>query len=150
MKKILLKISVGFMILTGFSNCTVMSKSIREPNIRLEMTMEDLALSKQLSAEASSLKILGIDFERLFTQRYGEIERGSKSINFAKIPVIGDVIWDKTANYALYDLMQENPGFDVIIYPQYETKVVRPVLGLGFIVKRTKVKATARLGKLNR
>ena len=150
MKKITLYISVGLMILTGFSNCTVMNKSIREPNIRLEMTMNDLALSKQLSAEAASLKILGIDFERLFTQRTGQIERDSKNINFASIPVLGNVLYDKTASYALYDLMQENPGFDVIIYPQYETKVVRPILGLGFIVKRTQVKATARLGKLNR
>jgi hypothetical protein len=44
--------------------------------------------------------------------------------------------------------MFTNPGYDVIFYPQYETKISKPALGLGFIVKITKVKTTARLGKL--
>ncbi|MBU3676601.1 MAG: hypothetical protein FGM54_05390 [Chitinophagaceae bacterium] len=105
MKKILLPISFGILFTIGFSSCTIMSKTMREPNIRLEMTMNDLSLSKQLSAEAKSVKIFGIDFERLFTQRTGEIQRGSNQISFATIPVVGNVIWDRTANYALYDLM---------------------------------------------
>ena len=40
-----------------------------------------------------------------------------------------------------------NKGNDVILYPQYETKVVKPI-GIEFIFKTTTVKATARLGKL--
>jgi hypothetical protein len=43
--------------------------------------------------------------------------------------------------------MYTNPGYDVIFYPQYETIISKPLL-LGCIVKITKVKTTARLGKL--
>lgn len=46
--------------------------------------------------------------------------------------------------------MDNNPGYDVIFYPQYETKVVKNILGLGFLSKITTVKTTARLGKLNK
>jgi hypothetical protein len=45
--------------------------------------------------------------------------------------------------------MSSNPGYDVVFYPQFETKVVKPFLGLGFLTKITTVKTTARLGKLN-
>lgn len=44
--------------------------------------------------------------------------------------------------------MNANPGYDVVVYPQYETKIERPI-GLG-IFKITTVKVTARLGKLNK
>jgi hypothetical protein len=46
--------------------------------------------------------------------------------------------------------MNVNPGYDVVFYPQYETKVFKPVVGIGFIVTITSVKTTARLGKLNK
>ena len=45
--------------------------------------------------------------------------------------------------------MSQNKGYDVVFYPQYETKVQKPALGIGFITKITTVKTTARLGKLN-
>jgi hypothetical protein len=100
-------------------------------------------------AEATSTTILGIDFSRLFTKKTGTIESGSAGgLSIASIPVVGNLLSDKTANYALYELMSNNPGYDVVFYPQYETKVVRPILGLGFLTKITKVKTTARLGKL--
>jgi hypothetical protein len=57
---------------------------------------------------------------------------------------------DKTANYSLYELMTNNPGYDVVFYPQYETKVLKPILGIGFLTKITTVKTTARLGKLKK
>jgi hypothetical protein len=55
---------------------------------------------------------------------------------------------DKTANYALYELMQKNPGWDVVFYPQFETKIEKPVLGIGFIYKTSTVTTTARLAKI--
>jgi hypothetical protein len=45
--------------------------------------------------------------------------------------------------------MENNKGYDVVFYPQYEVTVRRPI-GLGFIYKVTTVKATTRLGKLNK
>jgi hypothetical protein len=68
----------------------------------------------------------------------------------ASLPVVGNVLGDKTSNYALYELMNNNPGYDVIFYPQYEVKVVKPIIGIGFLTKITTVKTTARLGKLNK
>ena len=44
--------------------------------------------------------------------------------------------------------MEKNPNYDVVFYPQYETTVKKPILGLGFLTKVTTVKTTARLGKL--
>lgn len=129
------------------SSCTTYNKSLKEPNVRVEFKKSDFTFSDQFTAEATSTKIFGIDFERLFTQRTGSVDASSININFANIPVIGNVIADKTANYALYELMVNNPGYDVILYPQYETKVIRPI-GLN-LFRITTVKVTARLGKLN-
>lgn len=135
-------------VLATFASCTTLNHSMREPNTRVNFTKSDFTLSEQVSAEDKTVKILGIDFERLFKKETGVVDNGASSISLANMPVIGNVLYDKTSNYALYNLMFTNPGYDVIFYPQYETKISKPVLGLGFIVKITKVKTTARLGKL--
>jgi hypothetical protein len=49
----------------------------------------------------------------LFTQKTGNVEGGAAGINLASLPVIGNVMSDKTSNYALYELMNNNPGYDV-------------------------------------
>ena len=122
---------------------------MREPNVRVELNKNDFSLSKQVNAEAKCVKIIGIDFERLFTQKNtGNIGGGSASISLASLPVVGNLLGDKTSNYALYELMITNPGYDVIFYPQYEVKVLKPIFGIGFLTKITTVKTTARLGKL--
>ena len=135
-------------VLATFASCTTLNHSMREPNTRVNFTKSDFSLSEQVSAEDKTVKILGIDFERLFKNETGVVDNGASSISLANMPVVGTVLYDKTSNYALYNLMFTNPGYDVIFYPQYETKISKPVLGLGFIVKITKVKTTARLGKL--
>lgn len=129
------------------TSCTTYNKVIREPNVRVEFNKSDFVLSDQFTAEESSTKIFYIDFGRLFLSKSGDIVKHG-SFNFANVPVIGNAIMDRTANYALYQLLKENPGYDVILYPQYEIKIVKPILGLGFLTTYTKVKVTARLGKL--
>jgi hypothetical protein len=136
-------------VLGVVSSCTTLHHTMREPNVRVELERDDFTLSEQVSATASSTKILGIDFMRLFTKKTGAIEGGGlANISLASVPVIGNLVTDRTANYALYELMKNNPGYDVVFYPQYATKIKRPVLGLGFIYKKTTVQTTARLGKL--
>lgn len=133
-----------------FTGCTAVNKTMREPNVRLELELDDFILSEQVSAEATSTKIVGIDWQRIFKQETGYTQGGgSMMINLASIPVVGTYVVDQTANYALYEMMMANPNYDVVIYPQFETTVERPLLGIGFILKTTTVKATARLGKLN-
>ena len=148
MRKTMIKMAMLVVVIATFASCTTLNHSMREPNTRVNFTKSDFSLSEQVSAEDKTVKILGIDFERLFKKETGVVDNGASSISLANMPVIGNVLYDKTSNYALYNLMFTNPGYDVIFYPQYETKISKPVLGLGFIVKITKVKTTARLGKL--
>lgn len=141
-------------LIAAFSSCTTMNHSMRHPNTLVNLNKSDFTLSDQVTAEATCTKILGIDFERLFTKRTGVVEGGAglaaAGISLAMIPVIGNIITDKTVNYSLFNLMKDNPGYDVVFYPQYETKVLKPVLGIGFITTITTVKSTARLGKMNK
>ena len=149
MKKQILKSITFLFAIAIFSACSTLNHSMREPNTRVELNKSDFTLSDQVTGEAQSVKIIGIDWARLFIKKTGNIEGGSSaSINIASIPVIGEIVSDKTANYALYELMTNNPGYDVVFYPQYETKVLKPILGIGFLTKITTVKTTARLGKL--
>ena len=130
-----------------FSSCTAIDRTIREPNTRLQLTKSDFTISEQHSGEATTVQIIGIDWARLFMKRAANSE-GSGGISVSSIPIIGNFLADRTANYALYEILQANPGYDVALYPQYETKVIRPILGIGFLTKVTTVKATTRLGKL--
>ena len=138
-------------VVAALTSCTTLNHSMKAPNTLVNLEKSDFALSEQLSAEATSTKIFGIDFARIFKSKTGVVEGagGAGSISLASIPVIGNFVGDKTANYSLYNLMEANPGYDVVFYPQYETRVIKPVLGIGFITKITTVKTTARLGKLN-
>lgn len=136
------------------SSCTSINRSMREPNTRLNLERKDFTLSDQVTGEATSTKIFGIDFARLFLKESAGTQNDNAMapmlpINIAMIPVIGSFVYDATSGYALYDMMKKNPGYDVVIYPQFETTVKRPI-GLGFIYKITTVKTTARLGKLNK
>ena len=132
------------------SSCSTINKSMKEPNVRVDLTKSDFTLSDQVKANASSTTIIGIDFSRLFMKKTGSIEGGAAGISIASLPVVGSLLNDKTSNYALYELMNNNPGYDVIFYPQYEVKVVKPIFGIGFLTKITTVETTARLGKLNK
>lgn len=133
-----------------FSNCSTLNHSMREPDTRVNLSKSDFSLSEQVSAEAKSVKVLGIDWKRFFNKKTAAVDgKGNPLISMVSIPVIGNIITDMTANYSLYELMTGNPGYDVVFYPQYETKVIKPVLGIGFFTKIITVKTTARLGKLN-
>lgn len=151
MNKQILKMVMFVALIAKFSSCTTLNKTMREPNTRVNLNKSDFSLSDQVTAEAKTVKVLGIDWARIFAKKTGAVEGGgSSSISLASIPVIDNFVSDKTANYSLYELMNGNPGYDVVFYPQYETKVFKPVLGIGFITKITTVKTTARLGKLNK
>lgn len=138
-----------------FASCTSVNKSMREPNTRVNLEKKDFTLSDQVTGEAKTTQILGIDFQRLFNKKSGTVNKDGVAsplglgINIASIPVIGGYVINPTASYALHDIMEKHTGYDVVFYPQYEVTVKRPI-GLGFIYKVTTVKATARLGKLNK
>lgn len=142
---------VATVLVTLLNGCTASSHSMREPNARMQWEKGDFSYSGQVTGEATTTRIFMIDWKRLFKSEAGMVEGGVASplpIDVASLPVIGTTLYDRTSNYALWDMMQANPGYDVVFYPQYEKTVKRPI-GLGFIVSTTTVKVTARLAKLN-
>ena len=146
--KKILSICFAAAFVSTLSSCASVNRSMREPNVRVELDRDDFTLSDQVSAKASSTTILGIDLARLFLTKEAHVQ--NSGLGSFTIPVVGNLLSDRTANYALFKLMEENEGYDVVFYPQYETKVVCPVLGICPLTKNTTVNATARLGKLNK
>jgi hypothetical protein len=146
------KISKFFYVLVLFAivatGCTSVNKTMREPASRVNFVKDDFTFSAQVSAEAQTTKILGIDWKRLMGGKGGEVSGGAMAISVSSIPVIGGLVADKTASYALFNLMNENTGYDVVFYPSFETKVEKPIIGIGLILTKTTVTATARLGKI--
>ena len=120
---------------------------MKTPNNFVEFQKEDFDFSDQVTGEATTNTVLLIDWARLFNAKSGAT---SDQVTAASIPVVGSFVIDPTANYALYKMMEANEGYDVIFYPQYTTVVKKPFLGIGFIYKKTEVKATARLAKIKK
>jgi len=112
---------------------------MKTPNNYVQFTKTDFEYSAQVSGEATEVKILGIDWARIFDKKYGEIG----GVGYIDIPIIGSVIGERINTYALYHMIKDNPGYDVVFYPQFESQVEKKIL-----MKTTKVKVTARLGKL--
>ena len=151
MKNQFKKIIIAASFIMTLASCSTTSRTMREPIAKVDLVKSDFTLSDQVSADAKTVKVLGVDWERLFKQKSASVtQNASPGITLYSVPIIGGALGDRTLNYALFNLMESNPGYDVVFYPQYETKVMKPVLGLGFLCKITKVKTTARLGKLNK
>ena len=140
MKKILLSFCI---ISIAFSSCTTMKKSTKPMTANLDVTMSDFTLSNQQSASATSVTILGFDFERLFIKKTGS-EGGALDI---ELPIIGKLLApDPTTSYAMYDLLENNDGADFIFYPQISTKTTCPVIGICLINRITTVEVKAKIG----
>lgn len=175
MKKTIRFFALAAVACLCFTSCNTYSHSMREPNVKVELYSDDFELSEQFSAEATTTRVLGIDWKRLFgTYETGVIGRSAVNVGgsidgialyeeaftaagaiasnvpgfaLVYIPVIGSIVPDVTSNYALYKLMAEHPGYDVVFYPQFEKRKHAPILGTSLYSKTT-VKVTARLAKM--
>jgi len=143
MKKFRLLLICGIAVLL-MSSCNTYRHNMREAGAFVEYHAEDFILSDQVVGQATVVRILGIDWQHLF----GEKEFANTPAFGTVIPVIG-LRPDNGAHYALFQLMQKNPGYDVVIYPQVEAYRYAPVLGTDLYSKTT-YKVTARLGKLKK
>lgn len=155
--KVLKISSLLFILILGFSSCKTAHQSMREANVLIELERSDFELSEQVKASATRTLILGIDFSRLLKKETGAtvktsitsgstIETAFPYSTFIHLPIIGELVSNKTAHYALYNLFQANPGYDVLFYPQYKIELKR--YGLGIFYRKTTVEVTARMGKL--
>ncbi|MBN1182921.1 MAG: hypothetical protein JXB49_11580 [Bacteroidales bacterium] len=124
-------------------SCSTSTRSMKEAASYIEFTASDFEYSDQVTGEATQVKIVGIDFARLFSKKYGEINAPAGTLS---LPIIGNYMNGMVNLYALYNIYQDNPGYDVILYPTYESKKT----GIPVIFVTTKVKVTARLGKLKK
>ena len=143
MKKFGLFLICGIAVLF-MSSCHTFRHSMRETNATVEYHAEDFILSDQVVGEATVYRVRGIDWIHLF----GTKEIGDTPAFGTVIPVVG-VRLEDGANYALYQMMAKNQGYDVVIYPQVQTHRYAPVLGTD-IWSKTTYKVTARLGKLKK
>ena len=128
------------------SSCHTYRHSMKEPNTYVEYHAEDFILSEQVTGEATVVRVLGIDWKHLFGTK--EIA-GTEPTMGTTVPVLGQTLLPIGVNYALYNMMQKNPGYDVVIYPQVESYRYAPVIGTD-IYSKTTYKVSARLGKLKK
>ena len=151
-----------------FASCSATHKTMKNPDSRIEFNKSDFTVTGQASASASSTRILGIDWENLFEKKkFGDVDQQVSSmtpvspIAAASVPIIGGAVTnltsggifalftDNTADIATHNLITKNSDNDVVLYPRYQTTTSKPILGIGFIFKKTQVTVTARLGRLN-
>src|SRR6056297_397845 len=70
------KVLLLFTIVSGLflSSCSISNRTMKTPNYHIEFYKSDFEYSKQVEAEATSVRVLGIDWKRLFKWENGEIE----------------------------------------------------------------------------
>ncbi len=127
-------IAVLALTVTG---CSATLKTIEEGKVHFELNSNDYVLSQPVTGEATVTRVLGIDWARLFTTTAGFVESNASIVGVA---LSGNEM------YAIYDLLEKNPGYDFVFYPQTTTKTV----GVTGIFTKTDVKVTARLAKLKK
>ena len=129
-----------------FASCDTYRHTMKDANAKVELYASDFELSEPVTGEATITKIVYVDWEHLFgTSKTGDFE----SPTALGLPIIGNFMPAGGANYAIYDMLQKNPGYDVVFYPQIEEHKKAPVLGTD-IYSTTTYKVTARLGKLKK
>jgi hypothetical protein len=121
------------------SSCSVYQRSMSDSNARLNLTTKDMTISEPYGGTAQSVRILGIDWSRLFGYKAGYKTSG----NYAMMGWGGQLT--PIENFAVHDMMERHPNFDVIIYPSFKKKTSTFL----FFYQKTTVDVSARLGKLN-
>lgn len=151
MKKIILTLFLPVLLL-GLVSCTVTTKQIREVAYPLMTRNGPYRFSEWQVATGTQTKILTIDFRRLFNKQTGVIDSpqwaypvATDSSRYlpqrynAGYSLFGARAYDQ----AIYNLITENPEYNVVAQPVFEVK--RFVIPL--LYARTTVSLKARLGK---
>ncbi len=139
-------------LLLGSIACTVTTKRIREVDYPLHTRNAPYEFSKWQVASGRQTKILTVDFKRLLNRQVGVIDSPQwtypvtldSSRYLPQRYNAGYSYFGAGAyNQAIYNLISENPEYDVIAQPLFEVK--RFVVPLFYA--RTTVTLKARLGK---
>jgi len=149
MRKLILLSSV-FIVLT-MSSCTIVNTSFPTGS----PTLSELDISDEFTATAEVSKILGFDLQRLlgYTNSSiggpaGNLDGDLTGIMVASatgaIPLGSFGVSAPGYTYALNVLMNENPGYDVIVNPKFNVKIK----GIPGLYVTEEVTVTSRLGKI--
>lgn len=145
MKKVFVRFFMLAGVVTLLSSCSTANLGVSKANVYYEFGRNDMDVSAQKTAEAKQIKVFGIDFLRLFKKESGNFNADGYAGEFSSIPLVGSYINPtKVQNYALFNLLQQEPGFDFVLYPRFEQKST----GIPLLFVVTKTKVTARLGKI--
>ncbi len=117
------------------TSCSTSLKSVKEPLVHFQLNSSDYVLSEPVTGTAVVTRVIGIDWRRIFTNKYGSVN--SPIFGTTQVTSLDDM-------YAIYDLLEKNPGYDFVMYPQFS------IVSNGFegIYVRKTIKVTARLGKM--
>jgi hypothetical protein len=142
---------------------------MKEANYQLWLHHEDLQFSDRITGKASQSKVFGIDWQRTFGKNkfeYGGLGdlpgdpthtnisgsifangllngRNLSPVNVILNGVIGISSASRVEQMAMYDLIRQNPGYDLVMFPIFQTQKKWYVFG-----SKTDVVCTAKLGKL--
>lgn len=140
MKTRVILLSLVAILAISFTGCNYTMKSMKSPNNHVEFYKDDFSFSGQVMGEGTQTKIIGIDWAHLFKSETGTVAEASSF----DIPIIGNLPIGGSQAYAVYDLMQKNEGYDVVFYPQYETKMT----GIPILYQKSHTVVKARLAKI--
>lgn len=151
------------------TSCTLSKRQITSQNYHVEFYKADFEYSPQVIGSATVVRVLGIDWKRIFNRAEGNIgnefpasnSAASGSVNLVggspettvyasanyilnSLPIVGTAISNKDEAYAVHDLLLKNGGYDVLIFPQFESSRK----GVPFIYTKNQVKVTARLARI--
>lgn len=116
MKKVFLVLTVAAAMFFTTS-CSMKMHGMSDANAQLNLTSDDVSISEIKEASATEKLILAVDWKRLFKKEIGEVRR--KGSGFSLPIISGSTSFTRSESYALYKLLQENPGYDAVLYPQF-------------------------------
>lgn len=126
------------------SSCSTSQMASKSATTFIELKKADLELSKRATAEATEVRILGINFGGMINRESGNFNSDGYALRNS-IPIIGESHNPtRVQNNALYKLLKSNEDFDFVMYPRFEEKTKKVL----FFYKRTETKVSARLAKL--
>lgn len=134
--RILLVLTISFII----SNCTNVTHSISTPTIYLK----DLDITDEVWGQAKSVKILGIDYNRVIKRKVEGATIGGSANGMNVITQTPSLSMYNTESLALQNLLKKNTEYDVIISPKYS----KTIDGFWPIYWTETVMVKARIGKI--
>ena len=124
------------LVVVAFCSCSSY-KGMQSPSSKVDFTKENFEFSEQVSASATTIRLFGIDWRSIFNSKTGDFS--NSIITPSTIPAM-----DKTANKAVYKILEQNPNYDVVFFPSIESKQK----GIPFIFTKKDATVKAKLAKI--